>query len=296
MSVHRLALFLFSLISYQCAYGACVDLIIFSYDRPLQLYALLESVEKYVQGVGETVIVCRASEAQYAAGYQVVAAEFTHVKFLMQGEHPREDFKPLTLQATFDTPSQYVIYAVDDIVVKDFVDLAQCIDLLERTGAYGFYLRLGDHLNFCYTMQKKQAVPPLSVVKDDVLSWVFASGSCDWGYPNTVDMTVYAKAEIEPLVRSMSYSSPNTFEGRWSTHAGPIKQRKGLCYTHSKIVNLPLNRVQHDNQNLCMAISASALHDEFMRGNKMDIAPLHQIKNRSAHMEYQPTFIKRTGR
>ena len=30
---------------------AQVDLIIFSYDRPMQLYALLESIETYVRGL-----------------------------------------------------------------------------------------------------------------------------------------------------------------------------------------------------------------------------------------------------
>jgi len=30
-----------------------VDLVIFSFDRPLQLYALLESCEEYMKGLGD---------------------------------------------------------------------------------------------------------------------------------------------------------------------------------------------------------------------------------------------------
>jgi len=270
------------------------DLVIFSYDRPLQLYALLESVEKHMQGVGETIVIYRASEkAHFDYGYQIVAQSFPNVKFVAQGENPREDFKPLTVQATFDSPSKYVIFAVDDIVVKDKVNLCECIELLERTDAYGFYLRLGKHLDFCYTMNRAQRVPELTNIKDDVLSWTFARGEHDWGYPNTVDMTVYRKADIEPAFRSMHYTSPNTLEGNWSGLAGHIMHSQGLCFKNSKIVNLPLNKVQTDYNNTSMEVSAQELQTKFLQGLKLDIWPLFQIKNKSAHIEYQPTFVAR---
>ncbi len=42
---------------------AVTDLIIYSFNRPLQLYALLESVEKYMQGVGvERQLTCPVSD------------------------------------------------------------------------------------------------------------------------------------------------------------------------------------------------------------------------------------------
>lgn len=273
------------------------DLVIFSYDRPLQLYALLESIEEYVTGVGETVVIYRASQTgDYQFGYQLVAERFPHAKFLPQGAHPREDFKPLTLEATFGSPSDYVLFAVDDIVVKDYVDLSECIELLEQTSAYGFFLRLGSHLDFCYTMNRKQRVPELAAVNEHVRSWVFAQSELDWGYPNTVDMTIYRKAEIKHVFKHMHYTSPNTLEGNWAGLAGSVAQRTGLCFEQSKIVNLPLNRVQHDNHNLCMEISAQELQGKFLQGLKLDIASLFKIKNRSAHIEYQPTFIERDER
>lgn len=269
------------------------DLVIFSFDRPLQLYALLESIEKHVKGVGESIVIYRASDANYQDAYEVVQKRFSRVKFLVQGAKPREDFKPLTLHATFDSSSQYVIFAVDDIVVKDDVDLSMCIELLERTQAYGFYLRMGEHLNYCYTMNQAQRVPVLTSVQDDVVSWVFGRSEADWGYPHTVDMTVFRKKDIEDAFRSIDYYAPNTLEGRWAGHAGPIMNRQGLCFKNSKIVNLPLNRVQNEWNNRSMEISAAALLSTFQEGYRLDIAPLFQIKNLSAHMEYEPTFIQR---
>lgn len=269
------------------------DMVIFSYDRPLQLYALLESVEKYMQGIGEIVVIYRASGDQYLDAYALVGNSFPRIRLVVQGENPREDFKPLTIDAVFNTPSQYVIFAVDDIVMTDHVDLSKCIMLLEHTNAYGFYLRMGGNLNYCYTMNQPQKVPGLGWITGDVLGWTFSHAECDWAYPNTVDMTVYRKEDIEPFFRNLDYKGPNTLEGNWASYAGPIMHRIGLCFHNSKIVNLPLNRVQNEWHNRSMEISAAELLQKFQEGLKLDIAPLFQIRNRSAHMEYQPTFIAR---
>ena len=72
------------------------DLIIFSYNRPLQLYALLESVQKDVTGLGETTVLYRA-DGPFAAGYEKVKAAYPQVQFRAQGIDPASDFKPLTL-------------------------------------------------------------------------------------------------------------------------------------------------------------------------------------------------------
>lgn len=275
------------------AQAEVADMVIFSYDRPLQLYALLESIKKHVTGIGEISVVYRASNADYQRGFEMVHEKFSDAKFFMQGENPAQDFKPLTLQAIFDSPSSYVIFAVDDIVVKDDVDLSYCIELLERTGAYGFYLRMGENLNYCYTMTQPQRVPPLSHVEGDVYSWTFSQGEFDWNYPNTVDMTIYRKNEIEDSLRSLTYRAPNTLEGWWSHHANRVMCRQGLCFKSSKIVNLPLNRVQNEWHNKSMDISPAQLLETFMQGLKLDIQPLFRFNNRAAHMEYEPTFIER---
>jgi hypothetical protein len=269
------------------------DMVIFSYDRPLQLYALLESVEKHMRGVGEVVVVYRASGDQFKDAYALVGNYFPRVRLVAQGENPREDFKPLTIDAVFNTPSRYVIFAVDDIIMTGDVDLSKCITLLEGIGAYGFYLRLGGNLNYCYTMNQPQKVPSLNWVTGDVLSWTFSRAEFDWAYPNTVDMTVYRKKDIEPFLRGLDYKGPNTLEGSWASSAGQIMHTYGLCFQNSKMVNLPLNRVQNEWYNKSMDISASELLKKFQEGFKFDIAPLFQIRNRSAHMEYEPTFVLR---
>jgi hypothetical protein len=245
--------------SIDTAYKA--DLIIFSYDRPLQLYALLESVQKYMTGLSSTTVLYRASSADYEHAYNQVYADFPEVKTLKQGADPKADFKPLTLQAFVSGSSPYILFAVDDIIVTDHVCIAECSRALEDAQAYGFYLRLGVNLDYCYSMGGAQALPNFTRIitptqiagpPETIYSWCFAQGQHDWGYPHTVDMTVYRKKDVERDLQEMVYRSPNILEGRWYARASAVRHKCGLCFALSKIVNLPLNRVQHDYANRTM--------------------------------------------
>ncbi len=290
LTVFRILIVLFSMTS--TVFAEVADLVVFSYDRPMQLYAFLESVEKHVQGV-ETHIIYRTTNAQFDAGYEIVQQRFANAIFHKQGINPRADFKPLTMQVTFEGTNNYVVFAVDDIIVKEDINIAECIDLLKEFSAYGFYLRVGKSL--------KERRPPFIHINPQVpgLSqqvhmWQFnrAVPYRTWGYPNTVDMTVYKKQDIFHDLQSMDFSSPNTLESIWAGRAD--FKLYGLCYETTKIINIPLNLVQNDFQNANMNyLSSKELLDLFFTGLKIDIHPFFRIANEMPHMNYIPTFIMR---
>lgn len=269
------------------------DVVIFSYDRPLQLELLLMSMRRFVTGTGEVAVIYRASAQPYQKAYEQLQQAFPTIRFVAQGVHPKKDFKPLTEQYAFNTPSNYILFAVDDNVVKEPIDLAACIELLEKYQAYGFYLRMGCHLTDCYTMSCKQPLPPLQEREPGVYSWNFLQGFADWGYPNSVDMTLYRKRDIKQIVTSLQYENPNTLELQWASN--PASRAKiGLCFARTKMVNLPLNKVQDswDNRNENLLQPAEQLA-KFNEGLTIDLEPLCGITNRSAHMGYVPTFVSR---
>lgn len=270
------------------------DMVIYSFDRPLQLYALLESMEQYMTGISSIQVIYRASDQSFNHGYQVVKQKFANVVYHQQGAKPQADFKPLTEQAVFSGPSPYVIFAVDDIIVKDYVHLGRCADLMEKYQAYGFYLRLGKNLSECYSMRAGQQVPPCNEVEPGVVAWQFSQGMHDWQYPNNVDMTLYRKQDIKRDIQALHFVAPNSFEGAWAGRWGMIMHKVGLCFNCTKIVNLPLNLVQHESNNRNMQfMSPQQLQDVFNRGMKIDINALYRVSNKAAHTEYAPTFIER---
>ncbi|MFC1842066.1 hypothetical protein ACFLYU_00200 [Candidatus Dependentiae bacterium] len=272
------------------------DLVAFSFNRPIQLYALLESLDTYVTGLEQVHIIYRSTNENYEQAYQEVIEQFPYVIFHKQGANPKKDFKPLTLHASFDSPCAYILFAVDDIIVKDFINIENDIELLKETNAYGFYYRLGLNINWNYPYNRANKVSKIEKINDDVHQWHLKNGTYDWGYPNTVDMTMYKKSDIQNDLKRMHYHAPNPLEGNWARLGNKIRKsgKTGLCHEKSKIVNLPLNRVQNVYQNRHMnTLGAEELLEKFNQGLKIDITLLYQIKNRSAHMDYVPQFIER---
>ncbi|MGC2310856.1 MAG: glycosyltransferase family 2 protein [Candidatus Babeliaceae bacterium] len=274
-------------------YEEKVDLVIFSYDRPLQLYALLESVERYITGLATIIVICRMSTDVFDKAYQEVQKKFPYVQFIKQsGDKHKEDFKSLLLKTFKVLPSNYSMFAVDDLIVKDFINLPECIQMLEKTFAYGFYLRLGEHITYCYTKNKEMRLPPF-IRFDNFLVWQFNNGSHDWAYPYSLDMTLYRKEDILIFLEQMSFTTPNKLENCLSdTHCnGEI----GICFNTAKVVNIPCNMV-NESSNKHMheeAYTQTALLEKFNQNLKFDIDALRTIKNKSAHIEMSLPFIER---
>ena len=271
-----------------------VDLIIFSYDRPMQLYALLESIELNLTGIESSTVIYRSSHDRFTQAYATLEQRFPNVRFIQQGTQPAHDFKPLVLEAFRAGVSPYICFAVDDIIVKAKADLTIATQAMEKTQAYGFYLRLGEHLTACYTENTVQPVPPLSSMENSIRSWTLKNGTYDWGYANTVDMTIYAKKDLIKYFVTMDYTNPNRLEGIWARYAAEQQNKVGLCFSESIIVNIPTNIVQDVYRNRHMnAWSSNQLLEKFNVGLKIDINDLYGIKNESCHIAYSLTFTQR---
>lgn len=276
------------------------DLVIFSYDRPLQLYAFLESCERYVSGINQMHVVCRSSDKVFTEGYDEVQHRFPLCHFHYQSDTPHADFKLLTEQSITATNAPYILFAVDDIIIKDDIDLERCASLLETHKAYGFYFRLGLHLTDCYTLRKPQPLPPLREIEPGVFSWQINQGFGDWGYPNSVDLVLYRKSDVMSMLRLFFYRAPNSLEDQWYLRFAQATGRlRGLCFATTKMINVPLNVVQQEyraNRHMSSSYDTYALQELFAANKKIDITPLERIFNKGAHMEYQFTFVDRNER
>jgi len=270
------------------------DLIIFSFDRPLQLYCLLESLEAYTSNLGSIIVLGRASDHSFKEAYDQVHKRFFYVDFLWQGNEPKKDFKPLLMHCLTTAKSPYIMFATDDIVVTDYIDGCACTHMLEQYQAHGFYLRLGLNITEHYQQNNAQLVlPTLTNMDDDVLQFVFNEGSGPWAYPHSVDMVVFRKKDVQRSFATMQFSSPNILESRWQRIADCTVT--GLCFVHSKMVNLPMNLVQQDymNNKYENSFSTKELLEFWHQGLKIDITTLFRLNNHACHIPYIPTFIAR---
>lgn len=272
---------------------ANTNLIVYSYDRPLQLYAFLESVEHYVTGIDRIFVIYRTSNSEYQKAYETVQSVFKKATFLAQS-FPSNDLKKITCECLLESLQPYILFGVDDIIVKDFIDLNECTQALEKHNAHGFFFRLGKNLDYCYAMGQPQPLPPLKDLESSIYSWQFNQGMYDWNYPHNLDCTLYRLSDLIELVFLVDFSTPNSLESQLMRHVDCTKT--GLCYETSKIVNFPLNMVQNECPNNCQnSYSPHQLLELFNKGLKIDIKPLDRLINKSAHAQCDNliTFIAR---
>jgi len=272
------------------------DLIIFSYHRPLQLYALLESTEKYVKDLQNISVIYRSDVEKFTKAYEKVNQRFPTVRFIMQ-THPKEDFRPLLLE-TIQRSNDYIIFAVDDILFKDYVDISHCLDYLEKTKSYFFSLRLGDHITYHYMGDYPQPIPHHIMLPNSVMGWHIDAAKGDWYYPTSVDVTIYRKEDILQDLTSFSFHNPNSLEINWfefykKKHLKKDRYRTGLCYTKSKAVNLPFNLVNvSENRNMDI-FDVEMLLQKFNEDYLLDISLVEKMENPSVHIEVEPRFFKK---
>ena len=255
------------------------DLLIFSQDSPLALYALLESVERYVSGLARISVLYQASNEQYEKKYQELKSSFVNVHWIGEAS-VKKDFKSLLLTALADSPAKYILFAVDNLVVKDFVDLTACMHLMQRTDAYGFYLALG--ANITQSALADQApffLPALSI------------GQKAWSAPRPLDMALYRKADILQTLKRLKYTHFDQLASIWSRS---LPDRSvGLFFEKSKVVGLPLKTAQLAEASFVNFMTAEEMLTKWDEGLKMDIDPLFQIGNVSPLIDYIPDFIQR---
>ncbi len=271
------------------------DMIVFSCNRPLQLFAFLESTEAYIKNVGDIFILYLSSNEEYETAYKIVKKRFKKVTFIRQDTATaHQNFKPHLCDIVENKlKNDHVIFGVDDIVVCDDIDLDDCVKHLKNNhNTAGFYLRLGRNITKNYMRNdEKVPLPSFKKVGSNALLWQFKGAKLPWSYPHSVDMTIYKRSYVLPSLKSLDYKAPNTLEGRWD-NVQKGRPAYGLCYEHSKIVNLPLNLAQKEYKNPHTGLlSVETLLSLFQAGLKMDINDLHNINNNSPHMHYVPSFV-----
>jgi hypothetical protein len=137
-----------------------------------------------------------------------------------------------------------------------------------------------------YSYATNLRVKPPFMARFGRWNWLKASG--DWGYPMSVDGHIFRYADIFPLAQQIEFNNPNTFE--FELNRNPIRARPMMtCYAESVVVNLPVNRVQHEFENRAggvHGVSVEQLNASFLAGKRVNLAPIYALNdNRACHQD-----------
>ena len=286
--------------------------IVFSKDRALQLHALLSSYyEKVIPPVPLHILYDTSTPAHQKA-YEEVFSLFSgrHIAFAKQNN--RDSFSADLINLLTALEADKVFFLVDDLLFIEDVDLWDFAEF--NTDRFVPSLRLGLNIDWCYVLQQKQPWPAWvpnpdqrdrgvnkiiagrkNAEKDflltkaatdgDKLYWRWNQGVHEWGYPLSVDGHLFSTGEITAIARWISFQAPNTFEDNLQKFSRLFSSRLGVSYRKSKIVNIPCNKVQEENDNICGTIGPDFLLEQWQKGLQMNYRQLYGVINTSVHQE-----------
>ena len=263
-----------------------LNIIIFSKDRPLQLHMLLKSMRYYTSPSIDPYIIYSTSSEKFNNAYEELFHEYSNL-FSMAINDDNKGFQRTLIDLLKNIDSGKIIFFVDDIFFKNKLRWSEvsCYDYKKIIPS----LRLSPNLNFCYTINDTQILPPL-VNKNNKIFWYWHEGDYDWNYPLSLDGNVYDRQEILNMIISLEFDSPNTLELSMQVYRKKFLKRMGVCFLNSIIVNNPINRVQSDIPNIHGELHQDYLLELWDEKKRINFIKYKGFVNVSAHQELKYTY------
>ena len=217
-------------------------------DRPMQLHMTLTSYFDMVKNpVPLTIIYC-ATSTRYQKAYDEIAAEFKDRNVTLVPEEG--GFKAAIVRALEGMSAPRMFYMMDDDVYVHPVDYQALADL--NPLEYVISPSISPSITHVYTMQCKQTPPVFRDVPghDDMRAFTWGEQGTIWDYPLCVVGTLFDTNEMLLMTRVADFKAPNSLEGKLMDFATDFRKRTGVCWAKAPVVNMPLNKVQVENDNL----------------------------------------------
>ena len=273
-----------------------VEGVIFSKNRALQLHGLLSTLREKVRPDVSLHVLYLASSPEHKKAYDEVSGMFIkqNVRFIQQtNDH---SFKHDLMEILFSLSADMIFFLVDDLVFTESVDLND----ISKFDPDEFVpsLRMGQNLTRCYVLKSSQPLPNFlnyPAQDNEKIVWRWDQGELDWGYPLSVDGHFFARREITAMASLVSFSAPNSFEDHLQIFKPFFRTRCGIGFKKSRIVNIPLNRVQTEINNRSGNIGPDELLAKWRQGYRLDYKKFYGIVNESAHQELALPLTIRTS-
>lgn len=261
-----------------------MNIIVFSKDRAAQLDLFLRSFNTYVKNADkyQIKILYTYSNNKFKQGYNILINKHINKNIIFRLE---KDFKEDLIDLIYLL--KHTVFFVDDnIFIRDFDFYDSQQDIFEKDNSILCRsLRLNYYLDFCYAARSYiKSIP----VFDNNGCFYWKGCDLDYAYPMSLDGHIFRTKEILPKIKSLDFKNPNSLEGQLHIHR--LNLPKMICYFDSKIVNLPVNRVQTNNFNYCGDITADSINEKFCSGSEIHLDMFDGMVNKSCHVEVKMRF------
>lgn len=133
------------------------DVVIFSEDSPLHLYATLESLFSNVRDLNDVYVLYKGSDHEFQRAYLNLQSEFHSIQFLNICDYPGNDYYTLITKVLENKrhASPFVLFGTDRLVFEEKVRLHEAIQEMEKIHADHFLITF----KASEEMTKTKAIP-----------------------------------------------------------------------------------------------------------------------------------------
>ncbi|WP_375448111.1 hypothetical protein [uncultured Fibrella sp.] len=274
-----------------------MTLLIFSYNRALQLQTLLSSLLAYLQvdAPYSIHVLYAADNDDYQAGYEQVVRAYPQIQFHRERRQHKwawplvtrywknlyrylthsslrrtTNFKSLTEQIIANSPHEGVLFLTDDSLFTRPV-------LIDRVRLNTV---LGDSLHR-YTLSLRHGLSlrplPINIEADKTGGhvWRIEPNLVDlghWTWRFSVDGHLYTRQALLPVLRRLNYANPNSLEGFVNEYISTVQPHlySTLFFdAQPSLVGFILNKVQTYNGNRSFDIAPAYLNAKMLAGYQL---------------------------
>ena len=259
-----------------------LKIIIFSKNRPLQLDLCLRSFQKYCGDARiQDVTVLYKTDEEYKNSYETVKIENS-----WYGYQEETNFQQNVLDLL--NGHEQVLFVCDDTIFYKPFNLIDPSKILEKDNdMLGFSLRLGENTDFCYPVQKTQAMPDISKIKKGILKFCWQGKEWDYSYPLEVSSSLYSVKTIMKCLKDRTFTGPNSLEDCLVISLRFFLEKPWLgMFSHSVAFANPLNRVQSNHENRFSELekyNPVEMLRQYENGIRVNLDILNNLDIRGAH-------------
>jgi hypothetical protein len=271
---------------------ACV---IFSKDRPMQLYGLLDSYFRYVANPLPITVIYTYKDKNQKKAYLDVIKYFKKNKTKINFIDEMSSFKDVLFGVLSKIREDKILFLVDDIIFIKSVDFN--IFKKINTKTHVLSLRHSPFLRKSFTTKTNHSPPSFNKWRfsDELLEFNWFESGGEWSDPWSIDGQLLNTSEVLLISNCSNFRAPNSYEIALKAFNDIVKSKKGLCFNESKILNLPINRVQNEVNNISGNISVDSLLDKWNQGYCIDTSIFKGHVPLSTHEEHTIKLIKRSN-
>ena len=251
-----------------------LNIVCFSKDRPMQLQAYIESLDKYADLQYTLDIIYTVSDEKYEQAYKQLMATYDDIPFI------RETNMQKNLRDLFNGYGEHVMFGCDDVLfTSKFGNEYETLMIDENV--FGFTMRAGENIIYSHPAQTHFKFHG-EVIEDTFCKWDWRTGQVTFAYPFELNATVYRKQDVLKyfdLVKGVKKWHPNILEGGFYSLRQYFYNRPIMySYKNPKMVVLTINRVQDVAENPVYeeeGYTTEKLLEMFLAGRQIDIDHLH---------------------